>query len=384
MFSKDAFLIALSGNLPAAVAVNNPPGLSIDERRDIANQIMKAHAREIVTYMDLAWENHNVLQDGGGVGGANAPTYAPVGVAGALEAANFATVFDPNTQPRVPQFGCFHLIYAYMLENTRMYELFGRVIQAFNEGETLGMTTPETRQWITMTEALFYRQQSAHDHAPVSTLTSDSRADGRAIRRNAYYRMFGMDLNHGTDDNKPYPYNKPSASNKGFVPTLENLLRNLWVAITNVQNINNVNPTDNAEIENLARVLYVMLQNRRLNGTLTREEFSAVGTLDWLRLAVSFNSPIVVDLRAEAESEYERLKKIADRVGLPCHGKSDEYFQLAGPMSGLLQGIENQTLIDTGTFLAYPQIDNIINNWSKVTGKVMKQMPTPVVNQSVA
>jgi hypothetical protein len=39
-------------------------------------------------------------------------------------------------------------------------------------------------------------------------LSNYVRPDIHATRRNAYQRMFGMDLNHGTDDNKPYPYVK--------------------------------------------------------------------------------------------------------------------------------------------------------------------------------
>ena len=382
MFSRDEFLIAFSNQQAVNAPAGGPP-LPIADRERLSLIIMNEHSREIVTYMDDAWELHNELR-AGRIGSARSTSYTQGVIAAAMAAANEETYVDANGNPIVPGFGCLHLIYAFLIENTRTYAIFDRVLQNFNDGEKLGVATAQTRNWLNVTEALFYRQQRAHDHAPVSTLTSDFRADGEAIRRNAYYRMFGMDLNHGTDDNRPYPYNKPDASNRNFAATLEGLLRNLWVAITNVNNNNNVNPTDNAEIENLARILYIMLQNRRINGTITREEFSAVATLDWLRFTLSFNSPIVVDLRAQAESEFERLKKIAERVGLPCHGKSDEYFQLAGPMSALLQGIENQTLVDTGTFLAFPQIDNIINNWSKVTGKVLKTMPTPVVSQPAA
>ena len=51
-----------------------------------------------------------------------------------------------------------HLIYAYMIENTRIYEIMGRVIYEFLHGEKLGApTSPATQLWLRSTEELFYR-----------------------------------------------------------------------------------------------------------------------------------------------------------------------------------------------------------------------------------
>jgi hypothetical protein len=107
-----------------------------------------------------------------------------------------------------------HLIYAYMIENTRIYEIFRRVVHEFLHGEKLGvpgtergppgvLETAESQRWLRTTEELFYR-----DPPPffITAVTGYVRPDIQATRRNAYQRMFGMDLNHGTDDNKPYAY----------------------------------------------------------------------------------------------------------------------------------------------------------------------------------
>src|ERR1044071_830239 len=96
-----------------------------------------------------------------------------------------------------------HLIYAYMIENTRVYEIFRRVLHEFLHGEVLGVPTPEAQGWLRNTEELFYRDPPPFS---ITTITSHIRADLRASRRNAYQRMFGMDLNHGADDGQPYPY----------------------------------------------------------------------------------------------------------------------------------------------------------------------------------
>ena len=145
-----------------------------------------------------------------------------------------------------------HLIYAYMIENTRIYEIFRRVLYEFLHGEKLGVPTPDAQHWLRNTEELFYR-----DPPPFSmtTITSHIRSDMRGPRRNAYQRMFGMDLNHGTDDGQPYPYVKAEAYNNDFVTIFEELLREVWVAITNFGNSSGPNPTDQGKIGNLVTTL---------------------------------------------------------------------------------------------------------------------------------
>ena len=83
------------------------------------------------------------------------------------------------------------------MENTRIYEVFRRVIAEYLHGEKLGSPSVEAQQWIQTTTDLFYKQ------TPVLTpwsLDNHVRPNMSAIRRNAYYRMFGMDLNHSPSD----------------------------------------------------------------------------------------------------------------------------------------------------------------------------------------
>ena len=269
-----------------------------------------------------------------------------------------------------------HLIYAYMIENTRIYEIFRRVLYEFLHGEKLGVPTPDAQCWLRNTEELFYR-----DPPPLSitTITSHIRPDLRATRRNAYQRMFGMNLNHGTDDGQPYPYVKADANNSEFVTTFEEFLREAWVAITNVDNTSGPNPTDRGKIVNLVSNLHDMLMSRRSYGNLSREEFSAVSTMSWFHLTVAFQSPIIQDLRADAASPEQRLFKVAQRVGLPAHALSKSYFDIADPISRIL------ILIETGVLSALPaaptrpfapdvqtDLNTIITHWSMITGRDMK------------
>jgi hypothetical protein len=108
--------------------------------------------------------------------------------------------------------------------------------------------------------------------------------------------------------------------------------------------------------------------------------------MSWFHLSLEFNSPIVVSLRAEGASEEERLKKIAERVKLPAHGKSYYFFRLADPLSRILTQIETGTynepdrvpaLYIAGTPAAPNPVETdmrlIITYWSYATERNMKE-----------
>jgi hypothetical protein len=280
-----------------------------------------------------------------------------------------------------------HLIYAYMIENTRIYEIFRKVLYEYLHGERLETPSEETQRWLRTTEELFYR-----DTPPFFAfqLTSYIRPDIRATRRNAYYRMFGMDLNHGTDDSRSHPYEKPAAANRDFVPTFEAFLREVWRGIVNARNTTGPNTTDDAAIANLAGRLSDMLKDRRENGNLSREEFFFVATMSWFHLTVEFNSPIVKDLKADGSNPAERLRAIGERVGVPAHGRAYDLFSLADPISRILIAIESGSLSQLANVpLLYRQRDTppvpptplredittIITNWSSATGRNIKAEP---------
>jgi hypothetical protein len=273
------------------------------------------------------------------------------------------------------------LIYAYMVENTRAYEIFRRVLEEFLYGERLGTPTDATHRWLRTTEQLFY---SADAPFRIYSLTSWVRPDPRATRRNAYFRMFGMDLNHGTDDNRPYPYPRAAAANTEFVATWEEFLREVWRGIENFSNTSGPRPTDDATIANLARTLDDMLSVRREAGNLSRDELQHVSTMSWFHLTLTFDSPVVSDLEAQGNSAEERLLKVGQRVGLPAHSRSGAYFRLADNMSLILRAVESAQFDDatrvpvlysppgTGQPDIRGVMTDIIRDWSLATGRDMK------------
>ena len=273
-----------------------------------------------------------------------------------------------------------HLIYAYLIENTCVYKVFGKVLFEYLHGEKLSVPTQEAQSWLRNTEELFY-----NNPAPFSiyNVQSSIRPSMEGTRRNSYFRMFGIDLNHGNSNNQPFSFIKAESANRDFVSTFEDFLREVWVGIVNTKNSSGENRTDDAGIASLARQLHDMLNDRRLNGNLSREEFFAVSMMSWFHLAIEFDSEIVKSLRAEGQREDQRLYRIAERVNVPAHAKSYDFFRLAKPMSRILTMIEMGSFNDEAGVSSLfknsttpnpieSDMRTIITHWGYSTGRDMK------------
>ncbi|ART67351.1 hypothetical protein BTO20_00940 [Mycobacterium dioxanotrophicus] len=283
-----------------------------------------------------------------------------------------------------------HLIYAYLIENTRLLPIFFRVVTEFLHGERLEVPSPATQQWLRTTEALFMRDLPSRS---IGAITSSVRPDLEATRRNAYYRLFGVDLNHGANNGAPYSYVRAQAANTGLIRTFEDFLREVWTASENYRNTSGINSKDDAAIATHARDMQDMLTTRRRFGNLAREEFVIVSMLSWFDLTLESNNSVVVDLKATAASPEERLRKIGERVGLAPHAQSESFFRLAPRMSPLFRHIEEgvyNSISAVSALYADPtsgppnqlrrDMLDIINQWSIATGRDMKAKrttPTP-------
>lgn len=274
-----------------------------------------------------------------------------------------------------------HAMYAYLIENTRAFEIFDRVMREYEAGERFETPDPATALWLRTTEALFYRDLPS---GSAMALTSWLRPDLRSIRRNTYYRLLGLDLNHGLDGNRAYPFEKPMAANRDFVPVFEAFLREVWRGMLNAANTSGPNEADNSAIADHVRRLREMLLVRRSNGNLVREEFWSVVTMSWFHLTLAQDTPVVRSLKAEAESPGDRLRKIGERVGVPAHARADNMFNMAFPISNVLAFIEtNSNAADEAQAPGYympggpnPQLPAdmraIITHWSAATGRDIK------------
>ena len=270
-----------------------------------------------------------------------------------------------------------HLIYAYLIENTRIFDIFAKVVETYMFTEQLPSPSFAAQQFLRNTEYLVYS-----DGMPTMVWTTASRLrhDEIANRMTLYYWMFGLDLSHAAELSAQHPHMRPEASNRDFIPTFEALATEVWRGIENAKNTSGANSTDDEAIATAARRIYDMMATRRLNGNLSREELRAVAIMSWLHLAVMYDSPIVLALHASASSPEQRLQKIAERVGMSAHSKSKALFDLSEPFSSLLQSIETGLLNDpasvaplyTPSSTIESNAEIVIDQYSLATGRDLK------------
>jgi hypothetical protein len=271
-----------------------------------------------------------------------------------------------------------HIAYALCLENTRLADVMRQVVAEYRFGERLPPATAPTQRWLQATEEVFFASPVPFS---VRSIASSLRPDPGAIRRNAYYRLLGMDLNHGTEDGRPYQFVKPDVSNRDFSVAFESLLGEVWKGYINRNNFVAANATDDNAIDELVRRLQEMLNARRQFGNLAREEFDAVATLSWFFLTIAYDTAIVRDLDATAFGVADRLRLIGQRVGVAPHARADSYFQLAAPMSVILRAIEQDAIPAAGgapslySGIYQPWMLQIITHWSVATGRNLKDVP---------
>lgn len=272
-----------------------------------------------------------------------------------------------------------HIIYAYTIENTRIFDVFAKVLETYIFSERLETPSPASQQFWRNTEYLIYG-----DGLPTMlwTPTSRLRRDEIASRLTTYYRMIGADLSHAHELAAKHPYEKPAAANRDFIPTFEAFAREVWRGIANARNTSGQNDTDPAVIATLARRIFDMMASRQQSANLVRDIYRAVTINAWLHLAVMYDSPAVVDLKATASSPEQRLAKMAERVDMTINPSSKMLFDLAQPFSILMQQIETGAYnTPQGARLLYtlqppnvvePNVEVVIDQYSLATGRDLK------------
>jgi len=279
-----------------------------------------------------------------------------------------------------------HLAYAYVLESTGIVEIFAEVVRRLTVGETMGVLSLDSIAWLRATEQLFFRDLPSFS---VSSVLSQVRPFDRTNRRNAYWRMLGLDLAHAVPPlwagSGPLAdwKNLTGPVNQDFRQKWSELLRQIWIGVENRANVNGANPADPSYIALLARALKDLLGNRRRGGALAREEFSYVTMLNWFHLTVDSDTSVIVDLQAQASSAADRLGALGQKVGITPALRSRELFDLAEPMSTLLRGIElglfdseaTSATLFTDNSSIFRDVLDTINNWQSATGERVKESP---------
>jgi len=289
-----------------------------------------------------------------------------------------------------------HLIYAYLVESTGIFEILGEVVRRYVVGETLPTPSSEALSWVRSTEQLFFRDPPLFGIVGVA---SQLRPDEAVNRRNAYRRMFGIDLPHSIKGVEGQPWSRDigDATNERFLELWNELLRQVWLAIEHERNTSGANPTDSSYIGYLCQALGEMLQMRRRKGMLSREEFAYVTMLSWFHLTVEYDSALVDTLSATAGARgnpSDRLALVGARVGMSPSRQSRELFELANTLSGLFWLIElGKFNSGTTAELLYKintppsgiakAMNRIIDLWQSATGQRVKDVAVGIRGAAV-
>ncbi|MFG1622532.1 hypothetical protein [Kribbella sp. NPDC049227] len=333
------------------------------------------------------------------------PTGAPFPVPSGITTGSIDTFsgvpfpFPAPPSPSAPGLIADHLIYAYLLECTGVVEIMAEVVRRFAVGETLNPVSLASTRWLRTTEELFFREPPLYS---IQGIVSEMRPDQRVNRRNAYWRMFGLEPPHAIPSRWTRPGMTPEVwkqdvgggVNSGFREKWTELLRQVWLGIENANNGVGPNATDREYVAFLCTALRDMLAMRRRGAMLAREEFAYVSYLSYFHTTLDSDTPIVIDLDARGPAPAERLEKIAAKVGMTPAARSRELFDLADLMSGLLRAIELNVFstgaqaellyLNLGTNAALLQdMNRIIDLWQSATGDRVKDRPSGTRPQPV-
>lgn len=281
-----------------------------------------------------------------------------------------------------------HLMYAYLIEATGIFEIFADVVRRYVVGETLPIPSADSVAWVRSTEELFFRDPPLFSAS--GALTSQLRPEAAVNRRNAYWRMFGLDLPHAIGrgvSGQPWKHDVGPTINSRFLELWNELLRQVWLGYENDTNSSGAKPTDPSYVAYLCQTLSEMLKLRRQGGMLAREEFAFVSMMSWFHLTVEYDTSIVVDLKSTAGpggNAADRLAAIGARVGIAPSRQSRELFELADLVSNVLWAIE------LGLFNSSPQaemlyrhavpnaistsLNRIVDLWQSATGERVKDL----------
>jgi hypothetical protein len=305
----------------------------------------------------------------------------------------------------------YHLIYSYLVENSRILQIFERVIDKYLHNEELGIAPPDVYQWFLNSERLFFGEGSTRS----TNIRSLLRINYDSNRRNAYYRLFGIDLAFGDISDASggvFPYEKSKTANQQFIPLFERYLSEVWQAYINARNTSGPNTADINNLVELATQLRELLIARRgiraPTGTknayaatnLSLEEFASAMLVSWFTFIICDNTDVVTFLNCQSSSIGERLVKIGEKVGVPAHTKSQALFEMAGAAASVLNLLEAGGYLDASGSVQnmitslepgkIPSLDSdnmnyfllVIHNWEKATGHMIKN-PEAKLNGTV-
>jgi hypothetical protein len=297
-----------------------------------AQALLQAHPLELTALIESVWREHR--------GPALPPPALPIAAWPQAMTDRILNEFQSGL-PRGPLARLAntrwdHVIYAYMIEKTGIFDIFRKVSELYQSGEQLPAPGPESQRFWASANSLIFSSPPPMTVRNISGPHPDEEAQRMAL----YQRMLGLDLLDAAEIRQIHPYKPPVGSNVDFRANFEAFFRETWRGIANSRRVGAANDTNYVTIASRAKWIHNEMRARRRHENLLREEFRVVSVMSLLELAVSFDSSVVRDLNARADSRGERLSLIAKQVGIAAHPKSNALFEISVALSRLLQLIE--------------------------------------------
>ena len=218
-----------------------------------------------------------------------------------------------------------------MIENTRVYEIFRRVLEEYALRRAARRARrDEGQRWLRTTEAAVLPRQSALPDLHARELDPPGHP-----RRAAQRRTSGCSASTSTTAPTTTARTRTRAR-RPPTPSSRRRSRSCCARCggrsRTSRNQVGPNQTDVTTIANLARALFDMLRVRRQEQRREPRARRAVPRLDDGLVppdAELQHADRPATSRPTRRPPAERLQKIGERVGLPAHSRADSYFRLA-------------------------------------------------------
>lgn len=221
-----------------------------------------------------------------------------------------------------------HLIYSYFIESTGIIDVFGSLFKSYLiSDDLLKLNRRDDGQLIEkIKETINYVYPK-----PISRITPDL----EALRRNAYWRMFGFTIKNNNDFPKVRSYNSE------FTKTFEAIMYEIFQGILDkgisIEKLGN----PNALAEHLDN-FHTMLINRKYNEI---EDISAYWAFALERLLSLLDDDdfMIRRLNIRSDGRKSRLIELGERLRVPVAKETLYLFQLAKYMEKFLIRVEDTT-----------------------------------------
>jgi hypothetical protein len=233
-----------------------------------------------------------------------------------------------------------HLIYAYMIESTRVCEIFRKLSALYKSGAQLPPPSIASRQfWFMADSVILSPPQAICVWTGASRTPEEEEASRHALYRNTFAREFS-----GADENRRAGF--AQSSTPDFFAKFEAFLGEAWRGIVQARSPQAQRDTNHQKLASLAMDLSNQLVTMRERTSLTLEEFRAVAIASMLHVVVSVNSQVVNDLGANAVSSAERLALMGKKCGIAPSPRAPALFEISRPLSVILRALESGAFND--------------------------------------